>query len=530
LFLSATTIGDRVLSMTSAEIDQKLAISTIRNNPMDNPLNVSRLKLFTLSFLSITALSNIVTQPIFAAEVNTPAQIDLVSIPKIVTKSATLLIASKRKVQKRRKVRATKPTSQSSKRQKTSTLSTVQPNSSAPPAPADNPSAQLTPTPLEQAPIPTTVQPTKPSAPRDNYSINVEGYYSSWSDNFGNNGNQLVTPLTVTYAKDDFNVGVRTAFINSNFNGVLLLDGQKIGTRQGSVSTQSDTSLSLAYTLKKSAYPVRFNLDFNIPTGKATLFGDQKNAIMDGSLVQQTRFGEGFNIAPGVSVSHAFGSKDVIGAGASYIVRGKFNPLGDVLNSAIDPGDEAVATLQYQHSDRNFLAMGGLIYTNYGTTKRGDKDYYRSGDRLDANVTGIFAPFDGHRVQLTGRYFTQSPNTVVNFFTGDLAKESANSNGNAVYVALDWGIATDRQQKGRVHALVDYLNIQANSYDRINDLYNAGRNKFSVGVGYDYSFSPSTSASIQAKYFQVLDKATPISPQDLRSSGLSLYTTINYNF
>jgi hypothetical protein len=473
--------------------------------------------------LLLVETGSIVTQPIFAAEVNTSPQADLGSIPKMATKSATLLIASKPKAQKRRKVRAAKPTRRSPQ-------PTVQTNSSAPPAPADNPSAQLSPTPLEQAPIPTTVQPTQRSTPRDNYSINVEGYYSSWSDNFGNSGNQLVTPLTVTYAKDDFNVGVRTAFINSNFNGVLLLDGQKIGTRQGSVSTQSDTSLSLAYNLRKSDYPVRFNLDFNIPTGKATLFGDQKNAIMDGSLVQQTRFGEGFNIAPGVSVSHALSPNDVIGAGASYIVRGKFNPLGDVLNSAIDPGDEAVATLQYQHSDRNFLAMGGLIYTNYGTTKRGDKDYYRSGDRLDANVTGIFAPFDGHRVQLSGRYFTQSPNTVVNFFTGDLAKESANSNGNAVYVALDWGIATDRQQKGRIHALVDYLNIQANSYDRINDLYNAGRNKFSVGVGYDYSFSPSTSASIQAKYFQVLDKATPISQQDLRSSGLSLYTTINYNF
>jgi hypothetical protein len=393
-----------------------------------------------------------------------------------------------------------------------------------------NPSIPGNNTPLNQAPIPTTVQPTQTSTPKENYSVNVEGYSSFWSDNFGNNGSQIVTPLTVTYAKDDFNVGIRTAFINSNFNGVLLLDGQKIGTRKGSVSTQSDTSLSLAYNLKQSDFPIRFNLDFNLPTGKATLSGDQKNAIMDGSLVQQTRFGEGFNIAPGVSVSHAFTPNDVVGVGASYIIRGKFDPNGDVLNDTIDPGDEAVATLQYQHIDRNFLAMGGLIYTNYGTTKRGDRDYYRSGDRLDANVTGIFTPFDGHRVQLSGRYFTQSPNTVVNFFTGDFVKESANSNGRALSLALDWGIATDKQQKGRVHALVDYLNVQANSYDRINDLYNAGRDKLSVGVGYDYTFSPSTRASVQAKYFQVIDKATPITQQDIRSNGLNLYATVNFNF
>jgi hypothetical protein len=231
-----------------------------------------------------------------------------------------------------------------------------------------------------------------------------------------------------------------------------------------------------------------------------------------------------------VSVSHAFGSKDVVGLGVSYILKGQFDPNSDVVNDEIKPGNETVATLQYQHIDTNWLVSSGLIYTGYGTTQRGGQDYYRSGDRLDANVTAAFIPFDGHRVQLSGRYFTQNPNTVANFLSGDLVKESANSNGNATYLGLDWSIATDPQQKGRVHALVDYLNVQANSYDRINDLYNAGRDKISVGVGYDYSFSPSTSASVQAKYFQVVDKATPITQQDIRSNGLNVYGTVSINF
>jgi hypothetical protein len=311
---------------------------------------------------------------------------------------------------------------------------------------------------------------------------------------------------------------------------VLLLDGQNIGTRKGSVSTQSDTSLSLAYNLNQSDYPIRLNLDFNLPTGKATLFGNEKNAIMDGSLVQQTRFGEGFNIAPGVSISHAFGQKDILGLGFSYILKGQFDPNGDVVNDEIKPGNEAVASLQYQHIEPSWMISSGLLYTGYGNTQRGGRDYYRSGDRLDANVTGIFVPFKGHQVQVSGRYFTQEPNTVANFLTGDLVKESANSNGNSLYLGLDWSIATDPQQKGRIHALVDYLSVQANSYDRINDLYNAGRDKFSVGVGYDYSLSPNANASIQAKYFQVLDKATPITQQDIRSNGLNLYGTVNFSF
>jgi hypothetical protein len=407
-------------------------------------------------------------------------------------------------------------------------------NTPSPLTPTNPPSL---PEPLPTAPI-QNVSPVAPPSARMspapsnkiNWGANVESYYFNWSDNFGNNGDQLLVPLTVTANTGNWDVGVRTAFINSNFNGVLLLDGQKIGTRKGSVSTQSDTSLSLAYNLKQSDFPVRFNLDFNLPTGKATLTGDQKNAIMDGSLVQQTRFGEGFNIAPGISVSHAFGSKDVVGLGVSYILKGQFDPNSDVVKDEIKPGNETVATLQYQHIDSNWLASGGLIYTGYGTTQRGGQDYYRSGDRLDANLTAAFVPFDGHRVQLSGRYFTQTPNTVANFLSGDLVKESANSNGTAAYLGLDWSIATDPQQKGRVHALVDYLNVQANSYDRINDLYNAGRDKVSVGVGYDYSFSPTTSASVQAKYFQVVDKATPITQQDIRSNGLNVYGSVSINF
>jgi hypothetical protein len=391
------------------------------------------------------------------------------------------------------------------------------------------------------SPVPSSLnqpQPVTPSSPRSApvpkteifWGANVETYFSSWSDNFGNNGNQLVVPFTVTANSGNLDVGVRTAFINSNFNGVLLLNGQRVGSREGSVSTLSDTSVSLAYTIKDSQFPVRLNLDMNLPTGRATLFGNEKNAIMDGSLVQQTRFGEGFNIAPGISVSHALSPNDVIGLGASYIVRGQFNPLGDVVNSAIDPGDEAIATLQYQHSDQKFLVTGGLIYTSYGVTTRNNQSYYRNGDRLDANLLGMYVPSPGNRIQLNARYFTQAPNDVVNFFNGNFEQESKNSNGNAFYLGLDWGISTDRQQRGMVHLLADYLTVQSNSYDRINDLFNGGRDKFSLGVGYDYAFDQSTHASVQVKYFQSMDRATPLTRQDIMSSGWNLYGTVNFNF
>jgi hypothetical protein len=375
---------------------------------------------------------------------------------------------------------------------------------------------------------------TSPIAPvtraAGSMSVNLESYYYNWNDELGNRGNQVVMPLTGTYSKGNFDLGLRTAYIRSQFRGNLILDNVVIGSRQGDVSTWSDTSLSMAYTLKQSRVPVRFNLDVNVPTGKATLKGDEKNAIMDGALVQQTRFGEGWNFAPGVSVSYALSPKDVVGVGLSHIFRGRFDPNGDVVNDEINPGNETVATLQYQRSGKRALFMGGLIYTHYGRTTRGGEEYYRTGDRLDVNGTGVLQLSQGSRLQLSGRYFTQARNNVVNFFTGSLQKEEANSNGRALYLSADLGVATDRRQRGSVHLLADYLTVKANSYDPINDLFNAGRRKVSVGVGYEYGVTKDVRASVQAKYFWLKDMATPVTQQDVRSNGVNLYASLNYNF
>jgi hypothetical protein len=378
---------------------------------------------------------------------------------------------------------------------------------------------------LPQQPLRITKPPIK-----EERSLIVEQHFSTWSDNFGNSGSQYIAPITSTLKRGNLDIGLRTAVIDSQFNGVLLLNGQKVGTRKGRVTSFSDTSLSFGYSMPEPDFPVRFNLDFNLPTGRATLVGDEKNALMDGSLVQQTRHGEGFNVAPGVSVSHAFSPKDVVGIGASYIIRGQFDPNGDVVNDEIKPGNELVGTLQYQHVESNWMATGGLIYTNSDTTQRGGVDYYRKGERLDVNATGIYVPFDRNRVQLSARYFTQSPDNVRNFFTGNLDKESANNNGNALYVGLDWALALDQRQQHNVHFLADWLGVNANSYDRVNDLFNAGRDKYSLGLGYEYIASPTNRWNFQARYFNVVDKATPITQRDLASNGVRLSATVNFDF
>jgi len=362
------------------------------------------------------------------------------------------------------------------------------------------------------------------------YGFNIEQHYFNWYDDLGNRGSQFIAPVTFTVNYDKFDFGLRTAYINSAFDGGLFLDGIKIGTRKGQVSTLSDTSLSFAYTFKDWDTPLRLNLDLNVPTGKATLIGDQRNAIMDGALVQQTRFGEGFNVAPGFSVTRNLGNGHTIGAGASYIMRGQFDPNGDVINDEIKPGNDLTASLQYQYAGSDVLLTLGTIFTNSGTTKRVGVDYYKSGDRFDINANLAFVPDKGQLIRLSARYFTQTPNDVLNFFTGSLQKESANSNGNSTFVSIDWGIALDPEQKHTLHFIGDYLGVESNSYDPINDLFNAGRRRIAGGIGYEYAVSRASRFLFQAKYFNVFDRATAFTQRNVTADGINLFATFNLSF
>lgn len=353
---------------------------------------------------------------------------------------------------------------------------------------------------------------------RDKLSVVVEHNYFDWSNDQGGSGRQSITPITFVYRYGGLDFGLRRAYIDS----VNTSQG-----KEGEVSTWSDTSFSVAYSFKEISWPVRINIDYNQPNGKASLAGVEKNAIMDGQLVQQTRFGEGENIAVGIGVTHAFSEKNIFGGGLSFLKRGQFSPNRDIANTQIDPGDDTVATLQWQHNEQNWMVIGGLIYTQSGVTQRGGVDYYKKGDRTDVNLTGVYAISNTQKIQTNLRYSTQAPDRYINSL-GYLQQESANSNGNSTYLNLDWSKVWEG--KHTFHVTADYLQIDANSYDQLNDLFNAGRNKVGVGLGYDYAFSPKSRISVVAKTYEMRDKATPATLRDTKYTGNNVNVNLSHSF
>jgi hypothetical protein len=361
------------------------------------------------------------------------------------------------------------------------------------------------------------VTPTNPVVEAGVSSVSAETYYYNWNDKDGNRGNQVVTPITATYSQGGFDAGVRSAYINSQFRGAK---------GRGDVSTWSDTELKLGYTAGSAQTSARVSLDMNLPTGRATLRGTDNNAVMKDTLVQQSRFGEGFNIAPGVTVTHALSPNDKVSLGVSHVVKGRFDPDGTQM---VDPGNETVARLQYQKSGKKAQVTGGLTYTHYSATKVDDRDEFRQGDRLDLDLAGTVQVTNSSRLKLAGRYATQAENRTIAPGT-TLLEKNGDTNGKALFLSADWAIATDKQQRSNVHLLGDYLNVRANTVnDPIKGL-NLGGNRLSVGLGYDYAFTKDTKAAVQVKYFRVTEVTNQTPEATLRSDGVSVFASLNHRF
>ncbi|MBQ9619738.1 MAG: TonB-dependent receptor [Neisseriaceae bacterium] len=350
-------------------------------------------------------------------------------------------------------------------------------------------------------------------------TISTDNHYYNWKGDNGRHGWQYVMPWNVSYQYGAFNAGLRNAYIYSQNNS-----SDEKGTAKGF----SDTSVSFAYTaFQQKSFPVRFNLSMNIPTGKDSLAGDEKNAIMDGNLVWQTRLGEGFNITPAINIAHSFTNKDTVGLGVSRIFRGEFDPNRDVDNDVLHPGDDTIVTLQYSHTDQRYQVQTGLSYQHSGITKRDRAPYYQKGDLWTADISGQFAVTPNQTVYGGYSYSYRKKDKYINNFTGNLEIEEFNSNGKIHWLNAGYSVAF--KQRHSVGVVADYLKITSNGYDQINALYLPARTKVGFGMNYNYRISPNASLSLSAKRFLMKDKETPnLGEQHYR--GWNLFGSLKYQF
>ena len=212
-------------------------------------------------------------------------------------------------------------------------------------------------------------------------------YFDWWKDDTHRRGQQFYIPVSIEGRYKDFSLRAITAESYTKF------DPHRSPNR--SLTHLLDTKVTLSYEiLEKLPVDLLIGLDFNLPTGKSNLKLRDRGLLMDPDLVSITKFGEGFNVNPTLSIAKEWG-KLAAGVGLGYVWRGEYNfttqflEINDEFGGRIvkyyerdyDPGEifNLNAELRY---DLLSNLQGRLFgqYVWYGRDKLKKKDFYQEGD------------------------------------------------------------------------------------------------------------------------------------------------------
>ena len=226
---------------------------------------------------------------------------------------------------------------------------------------------------------------------------------------------------------------------------------------------------------------------------------------MDRDLVPQTRFGEGWNINPGVGVTIPLTDLVAASAGVSYNFRRAYVPDGD-LEFRYDPGDQWIATLGLTYVSQSWLATLHGIWTRETTSTLESLDYFMPGDGYTASATLAHLWDDRNTSSLSFQFNHTRKNNSMNLLTGTFGPDDQNSNSNLYIASLSHHYSLSHQWK--LFGQFTYLKRTANLFDEVSDFYVPAKDKYLAEVGVALEAGPTT-ALFSAGYLHLEQDKTP---------------------
>lgn len=318
----------------------------------------------------------------------------------------------------------------------------------------------------------------------------------------GDDGSQFYNRFQYTYSTKKFDIGIASGFIrgerSSSFAG-----------SSGSVSTMTDTSISGTYRafagdvswLGGRRATLAFNADINLPTGKNQLTGAEKNAVFDSFLVDQDRYGEGLNLGVGVSSTVTLSDQLLLGLGASYILRGNFNPDGDAPTRVLDPGNQIVLSAQLLKTSQLYQwNLGYRLINELSTEVDGVAVYDRAvSHELFGSLT--YQLSDQWRVQGSALYATRGADDVFDAVSSSLIKSPQDNNGDTYMIAL--GATRKLNNRDQISFSVSRRVRGDNEFDEANFSFEPSLTRDAIGINYDRQLDGGMTISAGVSYFRV---------------------------
>ncbi|MEE4208689.1 MAG: hypothetical protein V2I43_05435 [Parvularcula sp.] len=321
-------------------------------------------------------------------------------------------------------------------------------------------------------------------------------------DDGGESGHQFFAPLQFTYSTPRWDIGIKTALINSerdsDFEG-----------GSGSVSTLTDTVLSGSYRAYAGTpdwsqgrrVTFSLNADVNLPTGQSQLTGSEKNAIFSNFIVDQDRFGEGLNVGIGFSGTLAVTERTLLGVGLSYIGRGDYNPDGDLTDQELDPGNQVVGSFQVLRTSENFEVNAGYRFIfEEETDVNGDAIYDRANSH-ELFLSGAYQIDDLWVVRGSALYATRSADELLNPVTGQLEEADEDDTGDTYYLSL--GVGRQLTSRDQIGVDLSYRRQAKNDFDEQNFSFEPNLTRRELSVSYGRMIREGLVANGSVAYFEV---------------------------
>lgn len=335
------------------------------------------------------------------------------------------------------------------------------------------------------------------------WSSDTNSEFVAWGGPSNSNGYQVFSTENFglsTSLQNDLNIDFAV-------KGGHIVSHSGTAGSEGTVSTLVDTTFHtmVSYDGFERFQPF-VTLDMNLPTGRATLYGSEKNAIMDRDLVPQTRFGEGWNFNPGVGVTVPFSSDWVGSLAVGYNFRSSYTPDGDYL-SDYDPGDQLVATAGLTYLSGPWLLSGNLTYTNEAESNLEGIPYFDPGDAYSGTTQLAYRWAPAHTTRLSAAINYTAKNKITDFFSGGYVDEEKNSNSTlyTISVSHTYNLSEALSLTGTLGALLR----NNNSYEANSDFFVPAKTKYSAAIDANYSFNDSMSGTVGVGAFTLNQDATP---------------------
>lgn len=356
------------------------------------------------------------------------------------------------------------------------------------------------------------------------YTLSTGIRYDRFKDDTAaeNIGSEITTLFSLSYRGEQLSSRVIGAYANSDF------DSGNPAVSDASISSLTDTLVSVSYSVSDLPVTLIFGVDVNLPTGKEKLTTEQFNAELGdkNNLVEIDNFGDGFNLNLSFGLARQF-SQVSLALGTSYIIRGEYDPTADISNDELNPADEfSLASIIRVEPSKTLSLTGFIGYVFFGTDQVNGQDSFREGDKLTLGTDIIF-DLNPYRIAVSLQDSIQAKNKQINAATSVTA-ERETTNGDEFFASINFDYKVSKDFT--LQAIADTRIFGENEDSSGNVSFDAGATRYAIGPGFSYQFIKNLYLNGLIKYFSFKEKQDAQLSEDITFKGINVDLGLTYLF